>query len=105
MEGFSKIFEIRDTSQNTVSLTLFINICMTNFHFKYKSTTFHLDQSRIYSSAMINFDIHIYHLLNKKNVDSTAHSLTKINVDSTAQNDLNLKFTFGVAPPCYLKCN
>ena len=53
----------------------------------YKSTTFPLGQSTIYSSVLINFDLQIYNFL------------TKINVDSTAQNDLNLQSTFGVAPP------
>jgi len=53
----------------------------------YKSTTFPIDKSTINSSVLINFDLQIYNFL------------TKINVDSTAQNDLNLQFTFGVAPP------
>ena len=56
----------------------------------YKSTTFPLGQSTIYSSVLINFDLQIYNFL------------TKINVDSTARNDLNLQSTFGVAPPYYL---
>ena len=66
---------IRDTSQKKVPL-------------KFKSTTFPLGQSTIYSSELINFDLQLYNFI------------TIINVDYTGKHGINLQSTFVVPPPC-----
>ena len=81
-ESVYELWIFLDSSLNSVKLGILNKKSqLNNFNCKiyrhlrhisiYKSTTFTLGQSTIYSSVLINFDLQIYNFLTKINVDST----------------------------------
>ena len=85
LRDFPQFSEIRDSWSQLNNFKFIIYWHLRQFSI-YTSTTFPLGQCTIYRSVLINFDLKIYNLL------------TKLNVDSTAQTYINLQSTFAVAP-------